>query len=173
MSEQIEMRMQLNILRNLMRAPSKFSGKELKQNHAEAEGIADRCYFNCGWYAAQPDKALPGSASTQKIFADLRTITEAVLSKALPPKRTKAGRPPKEPKLDAPYPFVIAAFVAYQGSKTTLECIRMAINEGWLDKTTADTTHLRRIERFMDAARKRIASSNVIPFPTGRRPNRN
>src|SRR5436190_24168651 len=124
MSEQLDLLMQLNIARELMRAPSKLKEKELKQYRLIAENLGDRCNFNSGWYAAQPDKALPGSASTEKISADLRTLTAAVLSQALPPKRLKAGRPPKdEPNLDGRYFFVVADFYSDENSKTLLECV--------------------------------------------------
>jgi hypothetical protein len=171
MNEKINLLLQLDVARRLLAAPSKLTGKELKQYRSIVDNIGDRCQFNCGWHAAQPAKHLPGAASTEKVSADLQTLTKALLSHALPPKRPKAGRPPKEKKLDLPYLFVIADFVSHQGSKTMLECVRAAVQRGWLDKTTADTTHLRRIDR---SAKKALQESNVIPFPKSpRTPNKN
>lgn len=170
MNEQAEMLMQLNVARRLLAAPSKLAGKELKQYRSIADNIGDRCQFNCGWYAAQPAKMLPGSASTGKISADLHTLTEALLLHALPPKRPKAGRPSKAVTLEDPCLFVIAAFVSYAGSKTMLECVREKVSDGWLDKTTKDSTHLRRVERFLEKAKKEMQVSNVIPFPKPRKP---
>ena len=118
----------------------------------------------------QPDKPLPGSAST-KTSSDLQILSAAILPHALPPKRSKAGRPPRASDLDGRYVFVIADYVSRDEPRTMIECVRKAVVDGLLDKKeAADPTHLRQIERFMEGAHKEMQASNVIPFPKPRKP---
>ena len=147
----------VGIMRELLGAPTKLAAKDLRKVRSRAQRIGDACNFNAGWHMAAPGKKLPGSAATEKrLFADLRSVTDFLRTSAKPPKRPKAGRPAGSMKsIDDSYIHVITNHL--NSHKTLAECVRAAAQKDLIDRNTADTTHIRRVERYYAMVRMKFA----------------
>jgi len=158
------------LVRHFLEQPSTLSAAKMKALRGKAlNAIQVASYmrgFLNGEASGQDEELKSLLQKSHQYYADqlgepLRHVLSELTRYALPPKRPKAGRPPKTAELDGRYLFVIAA----AGSKNMLDCIREAADVGLIDKKIKDTTHLRRIERFMKKYLEHWKKSNVIPGP--------
>jgi hypothetical protein len=183
----------VNLMRELLEAPTKLSAADLLACRAIAQRTADACNFNAGWYMANPDKELKGSAATEKLLADLRTITEYLQMHAKP--RRGKGRP-RVDALDPEYvPVLIAITLAglEESPAGIRHVVTQALREGVLKDrtriadgvraTTTTEAHLKKVDRELKKLAKRreekawAKTNNVLIFrprkPARRKIDRN
>jgi hypothetical protein len=168
-----------SLVRHFLKMPSMLTASKMRGLSERAVDAISQAEYLLGYFAGELSAtdddmkelskvSYPYWAS--KILAPLAIVLIELKKHALPPKRPRAGRPEGKKELDGRYAFVIAGRAPGQ---SLLEAIREAADKGLIDKKVKDVTHLRRIERFLDAARKHAAASKIIPSPGGRGPNKN
>jgi len=178
----------VSLMRELLASPTKLSATDLKACRAAAENTADACYFNAGWYMANPGKELKGSAATEKLVADIRTITDYLQTNARP--RRGRGRPPVD-KIDPEYmPVLLIIILAGMEDDAAGKrfVINRALQEGLLHDrttvvdgarvTTSTRAHELKVNRELEKLAKRrekkerAATNNVLIFRPKKKPRR-
>jgi hypothetical protein len=145
-SDQTKLIYGIEIIRDLLDSPSKLSSAELKVYRRLVQRLSEACQFNAGWHMASPDKELRGPAATERLFADIHSVTEVLHLNAKPKKRTTTGRPKGSVRpLEKCYRPVIEEYL--KGKKTLSRCVTDALRNKILDTDIHHTAHLRRIER--------------------------
>ena len=161
MTDQDNLLAQLKSIRDILEGPTRLDLRAQQAARQVAQDLADRIYFNAGWYAASAANSpiLQGSASTASVSPLLKNFAEALAAMVATPKATKKGRKKGsfEPwHYDPGYQVVIAFDESRTGGRSLRERIRSAVSGGWLDKDTTDKTHERRISLI----RQRIADQS-------------
>ncbi len=180
MSDQTKLLSRLELLRDILGQPSTLPKDTLEGAKIHAQNLADRCWFNAGWHAANPDKQLKGSASTEELTKVLGEVI-GFLSPNVRPRRGK-GRPAAE-SLDPDYiPVLVVICLAGleddAGGKRYV--VNQALENGLLKdkqkivngerKTTSTAAHLKKVDRELNklakrrAKRERAATNNILIF---------
>lgn len=165
MTEQSKLLMSVRLVRNLLDEPTTLSLTSQKAAREVARDLADKCWFNAGWHAANPEGELKGSAATKKLQGELAPLLD-LLEARRKPKRGK-GRPPKD-QIDGPDALVIMEYLADRSGKTLAGIIDDGIrNHRYaLDKTKTTASHVKRIERILEKLKGQAGSktNNVLIF---------
>jgi hypothetical protein len=155
-------------VQRLLALPSRLAPADMNEAISLVRGLTEKCWFNAGWYAAAPEKPLPGSAATDDLATSIQIVIEHLESNLLPAE----VRPPEAPapKVGRPsklHPFelinVLVIFNEARGNKSLWDCVKECFDEGGLDKDVTIGTHYNRIVRYLDKFKSRFG--NVVPFP--------
>ncbi|RXG85354.1 hypothetical protein [Bradyrhizobium zhanjiangense] len=172
MTEQTKLLLSVNLIHNLLEEPTTLPAKTQRAARAAAQDLANRCWFNAGWHAANPDGELKGSASTAKLQEEMAPLLELLQTRRRP-KRGK-GRPTKD-EIDGRDALVIMEYLSDRSGKSLASIIDTGIRErGYaLDKTKTTAAHVKRIERIIEKLKnQQPKTNNVLIFrprkPTGR-----
>jgi hypothetical protein len=173
MSEQTNLLAQLNLARMLLNNPTTLTPSTQRAVRAVAQDLGDRCWMNLGWHAAAPDRALPGSASTAKIQADLVPLIDLLQARAKPMRGR--GRPAKDAVTGADA-LVIVHYLSDRTGRSLASIIDWAIRDkGFpLDKNKTTAAHEKRIKRIIEKLKKVHApkTENVLIFRPKKKPGR-
>ncbi len=171
MTEQSKLLASVNLLRDLLTEPTMLSLKTQAAARTVAQDISNRCWFNAGWHAANPDRELKGSASTSKLLAEMAPLID-LLQARRKPKRGR-GRPQKD-AIDGPDALVIMEYLSDTTGRSLANVIDAGIRErGFgLDKTKTTASHVKRIERILNKLKKlrRPKTNNVLIFRPRKKP---
>jgi hypothetical protein len=173
MNDQTNLLAQLNLLRRLLDNPTTLPLKTQRAARAVAQDLGDRCWMNLGWHAAAPDRALPGSASTATIQADLAPLIDLLQGRAKPVRGR--GRPTKD-QIAGPDALIIAHYLSDRTGRSLASFIDWAIRDrGYaLDKNKTTAAHVKRIERIIEKLKKTHApkTNNVLISRPKKKPRR-
>ncbi len=173
-TEQSRLLLSLSLLRRLLDEPTTLAGKTYRAAQAVARDIGDRCWMNVGWHAANPDRELKGTASTAKIFEDMKPLIDLLQARVRPPKRSR-GRPSVD-AISGPDFLIIAEHLQDKTGRSLPNLIDECIRErGYpLDEKKTTASHAKRIERIIAKLQKAHApkTNNILQFPSNKKPRR-
>jgi hypothetical protein len=163
MTDQTKLLATLNLVESLLEGPTTLSVKTQKAARGLARDIGNRCRFNAGWYTANPERELQGSASTASLLNEIAPLLDLLQSRQKP----KRGRgAPVKDKIPGPDFLVIREYLTDRKGRSLASIIDDLIRKGAaLDKTKTTASHVKRIERTIEKLRKIHAKpSNIVPF---------
>lgn len=168
-AEQTRLVAGVNELQRMLALPSRLAPADMNEAIRLAQGLTEKCYFNAGWYAAAPERPLPGSAATDDLSASIQIMISYLESNLLPAevKPRDAAPAPKVGRPTKLHPFelinVLVIFNEARGDKSLWDCVKECHTEGGLDRNVTIDTHYNRINRSLDKFKSRFG--NVVPFP--------
>lgn len=179
-TDQTRLLYSVSLMRELLAAPTKLSAADLQACRALAENAADASYFNAGWHMANPGKELRGTAATEKLLADIRTIIDYLQMHSKP--QRGRGRP-RVDQIDPEYmPVLIAITLAGLDDDAAgkRHVINQALRNGLLKDrtkivdgvrvTTSTQAHEKKVDRELKKLAKRreekarAQTNNVLIF---------